>query len=785
MLLLLHAVRFLKSNFIFIEGIVQAVQSPFLPSNTTKNTTAFYQNARIFCCFIQFVHLVIVYKIENYFINAKNIVYFEQWCYNITVLNKCTVKNSGRISPMRNYEPNKILNIALAGHSGSGKTSVAESVLYLTGNVDRLGKIEDGTTFLDFDPEEIKRKSSVLSAVVPVEWKNTKINLIDTPGLFDFAGGVAEGIRAADSVLVVVSGKDGVDVGTEKVVNMATQAGKTKMFFVNGLCDESARFYRVFEDLKSTFGPAVCPVVVPYIEDGKAEVYVNLFEYRAYKYTEGGKVEPTDMPDLGTRFDGLREAIKEAVAETSEELLDKFIEGEEFTPEEIILGVSKGVKDGSIIPVFCGDAHNTFGIDQLLNSLVWLAPKADFDEEVGTDVNGEPVEVSVSSDGAAVAIVFKTVLDPFVGKLSYVKVVSGKIATDTPLINMRTGAAERITKVLTVKGKKQEDAKYIGAGDIGAIPKLSNTATGDTLCSPLRKVALEGIDYPVANYSMAVYADSKDDEEKITQGILKLIEEDPTLKYVHNHETHERVVTGLGEQQLDVIVSKLKARYNIDVKLKKPKVAYRETIRGTVKVQGRHKKQSGGHGQFGDVWIEFSPCDSDGLVFEQTVVGGSVPKGFFPAVEKGLQDSIKKGPLAGFPVVGLKANLYDGSYHPVDSSEMAFKTAAQIAYKNGLPQAKPVLLEPIGTLKVAVPDSNMGDVMGEVNKRRGRVIGIEAASNGVQVIDAEVPMAEMGDFNTFLRQVTRGRGSYTFDFVRYEDAPNNIAQKVIDETIKE
>ena len=652
-------------------------------------------------------------------------------------------------------------------------------MLYLTGNVSRLGKIEEGNTSLDYDPEEVKRKSSVLTAVAPVEWKNTKINLIDTPGLFDFAGGIAEGMRAAESVLVVVSGKDGVDVGTEKVVNMATEMGKTKMFFVNGLCDESARFYRVFEDLKTVFGPAVCPVVVPYINDGKAEVYVNLFEYRAYKYSEGGKVEPTDMPDLGTRFDGLREAIKEAVAETSEELLEKFIEGEEFTPEEIILGVSQGVREGTIIPVFCGDAHNTYGIDQLLNSLVWLAPKAESGTEIGSDVNGEPVEVTVNSDGVPTAIVFKTVIDPFVGKLSYIKVLSGKISTDTPLVNMRTGANERVTKVLTVKGKKQEDTPFISAGDIGAIPKLSDTLSGDTLCSPLRKVTLDGIDYPVANLSMAVYADSKDDEEKITQGILKLMEEDPTIKYVHNHETHERVVTGLGEQQLDVIVSKLKSKYNIDVKLKKPKVAYRETIRGTVKVQGRHKKQSGGHGQFGDVWIEFSPSDSDGLEFTQTVVGGSVPKGFFPAVEKGLQDSMKKGPLAGYPVVGVKANLYDGSYHPVDSSEMSFKMAASIAFKNGITQAKPTLLEPIGSLKVTVPETHTGDIMGEVTKRRGRVIGMDSTPNGMQVIEAEVPMAEMGDFNTFIKQVTQGRGSFTLDFARYEDAPANVAEKVI------
>ena len=408
---------------------------------------------------------------------------------------------------MKQYDAKRILNIALAGHSGSGKTSVAESILYLTGASDSLGKIAEGNTILDFDSEEIKRKSSVLTAVAPVEWKNTKINLIDTPGLFDFEGGVYEGMRAADSALIVVSGKDGVNVGTEKAVKIASKQGLTKIFFVNGLCDESARFYRVFENLKATFGPAVCPVVVPYIVDGQANIYVNLFEYKAYKY-DNGVATPTDMPDMGARFEGLREAIKEAVAETSEELLDKFIMGEEFTPEEIILGVSKGVKDGTICPVFCGDAHNTFAIDQLLNSLIWLAPNAAVkSDEIGVDPNGEPVEVTVNEDAATAAVVFKTVADPFVGKLSYVKVVSGKVSVDIPLINMRTGNQERITKVITVKGKKQEDAQYIGAGDIGAIPKLVNTKTGDTLCSPLRKVTLDSIDYPVSSYSMAIYPD--------------------------------------------------------------------------------------------------------------------------------------------------------------------------------------------------------------------------------------------------------------------------------------
>lgn len=687
---------------------------------------------------------------------------------------------------MKQYDANKILNIALVGHSGCGKTSVAESILYLSKATERLGSISDGNTTLDFDSEEIKRQASIMTAVAPIEWKNTKINLIDTPGLFDFAGGVSEGLRAADTALIVVSGKDGVNVGTEKAAAAATKAGLTKVFFVNGLCDEDARFYRVFENLKATFGPSVCPVVVPYIVDGKANTYVNLFDYKAYEYGEDGSVKQTALPDMGTRLEGLREAIKEAVAETSEDLLDKFIMGEEFTPEEIILGVSQGVKDGTICPVFCGDAHNTFAIDQLLNSLTWLAPNAaSKGEEIGVDVNGEPVEVSINDSAAAAAIVFKTVVDPFIGRLSYIKTISGKISADTPVINMRTGAQERIGKVMYVCGKKQVDAEYIGAGDIGAIPKLVSTKTGDTLCSPLRKVVLDGVDYPASSYTMAIYPAKKGDEDKVAQGIAKLADEDPTIKFENNHETHEMLISGLGEQHLDVVISRLKTKYNVDANLKKPKIAYRETIRKKVTAQGRYKKQSGGHGQFGDVWIEFEPYDTDGLEFAERVVGGAVPKNFFPAVEKGLRESIKKGVLAGYPTVGIKATLYDGSYHPVDSSEMSFKTAASLAYKNGIPNASPTLLEPIGSLRATVPDSNMGDVMGEVNKRRGRVLGMSPAEGGMQVVEAEVPMAEMSDFSTFIKQITQGRGSYEFSFVRYEDAPANVAQKVIEQAKKE
>lgn len=686
---------------------------------------------------------------------------------------------------MKQYDAKKIINIALAGHSGAGKTSVAEAMLYLAGASDRLGKVNDGNTVCDFDAEEVKRKVSVVTAVAPLEWKGFKINLIDTPGLFDFEGGVSEGMRAADTALIVVSGKNGVNVGTEKAVKAATKSGLTKAFFVNGLCDESARFYRVFETLKASFGPSVCPVVVPYIVDGKANCYINLLEHRAYLY-ENGKMTPTAMPDMGDRLDGLRTAICEAVAETSDEMFEKYFSGEEFTPEEIIVGISTGVKNGTISPVFCGDAQNTFGIDQLLNGLTWLAPSAaDKGSEIGVDTNGDPVELAVNESGAAAAVIFKTIADPFVGKLSYFKVISGKMSADTPLVNMRTGAPERIGKVLIIRGKKQEEVPYVGAGDIGAVAKLQDASTGDTLCAPARKVVLDPVEYPAPSYSMAIYPKTKGEEDKVAQALARIAEEDPTIKFANNTETHQMIVSGMGEQHLDVVVSKIKAKFGVDVYLEEPKVAYRETIRKKVQVQGRHKKQSGGHGQFGDVWIEFEPCDCGDLEFAERVVGGAVPKGFFPAVEKGLRDCIKKGPLAGYPVVGLKATLYDGSYHPVDSSEMSFKMAAAVAYKNGLPQANPTLLEPIGALKATVPDNNMGDVMGEVNKRRGRVLGMNPGEDGMQIVEAEVPMAEMSDFATYIRQVTQGRGSFTFTFERYEDAPANVAQKVIERAKQE
>ena len=682
---------------------------------------------------------------------------------------------------MKQYSAKNIRNVALVGHAGTGKTSLAEAAFFLSGKSDRLGKISEGNTVCDFDPEEIRRKASVSLALLPVEWKDTKMNLLDTPGLFDFSGGMSEGIRAAGSAVIVISGKSGVTVGAEKGFRAAHKKGIATLFFVNKIDNENADFYKVFEELKTTFGPMVCPIVVPCYREGGPTCYVNLLEYKAYTYA-AGKATEVPIPDMGHRLDGLRTAIYEAVAETSEELMEKYFSGEEFTPDELILGLATGVRKGDIAPVFCGSAAELQAVDQLLNGLIWLAPWAEsVAGEEGVDSNGNPVELQVNDNAQTAAVVFKTIVDPFVGKLLYFKVISGKVCADSSLLNMRTGATEKIGKVYVATGKKQEEVPCIAAGDIGAVAKLASTNTGDTLCSPARPVVLPGVSYEEPSLSMAVYAKNKGDEEKIAFGLGRLMEEDPTISVVNNQETHEMILSGLGEQHLDVVVSKLKSKFGVDVKLEAPRVPYRETIRKKVKVQGRHKKQSGGHGQFGDIWVEFEPCDSEELVFEETVFGGAVPKNYFPAVEKGLRDSARRGVLAGFPMVGVKATLVDGSYHPVDSSEMAFKTAANLAYKAGIPQAGPVLLEPYVNLKVYVPSDYTGDIMGDINKRRGRVLGMNPSEeDGLTCIEAEVPMAETGDYATMLRSLTQGRGYFLQTFERYVEAPVNVAQKVIE-----
>ena len=680
---------------------------------------------------------------------------------------------------MKNYNAKTIRNVALTGHAGSGKTSLTEAMYYLAYQADRLGKIADGNTVSDFDPEEIRRKVSISTSLVPVEWKNTKLNILDTPGLFDFVGGLREGIRAAGSSVIVVSGKSGLTVGAEKAFAAAQKKGIATIFFVNKLDRESADFYKVFEDLKGKFGPMVCPMVVPHVVEHKVQCYVNLLEYRAYTY-EDGKAKQVPIPDMGHRLEGLRTAMNEAVAETSEELMEKYFSGEEFTPDELIQGIATGVRRGEIAPVFCGSAQELEAIDQLLTGLLWLAPWAEsVAGEIGTDANGDPIELEVDENAPAAATVFKTVVDPFVGKLVYFKVIRGKIVPDMALLNTRTGETERLGKLFYVRGKKQEEAPYIAAGDIGAVAKLVNTGTGDTLCAPSCPVTLPGVPFDLPCLSRAVNTTKKGDEEKVATGLARLCEEDPTIKVEKNTETGELILSGLGEQHLDIIISRLKAKFGAEVTLTEPEVAYRETIRRKVKVQGRHKKQSGGHGQFGDVWIEFEPWEGDELVFEEKVFGGAVPKNYFPAVEKGLQDCSKEGVLAGYPLVGVKATLVDGSYHPVDSSEMAFKTAASIAYKEGIAQANPILLEPVMHLSVYVPSDNTGDIMGDINKRRGRVLGMNPAEDELTCIDAEVPQGELGDYAVMLRSTTQGRGYFTLAFERYEEAPKPVADKVI------
>ena len=682
---------------------------------------------------------------------------------------------------MKQYSANNIRNIVLTGHGDSGKTSLAEAMLHLAGASDRFGKVADGNTVCDFDPEEIRRKTSVSTAVAPLEWKGCKINLIDVPGLFDFEGGVREGIRAAECAVITVSGKSGVAVGTEKSFKAADQRGIAKVFFVSKMDSENANFYKALASLEETFGTSVCPMVVPYVENDVVKCYVDLIEKKAYEY-KNGKASEVAMPDMGGQDEEMLNKVYEAVAETDEELMEKYFSGEAFTEQELKKGIKNGVRDGSIYPVFCGSSTNLDGVDLLMNGVTSIVPSpVEAKPEIGVDADGKEVEVKADDNAPAAVIVFKTIADPFVGKLSYFKVVSGKVSGDSVLYNMRTEADEKMGKVVTVRGKKQEDAAFIGSGDIGAVAKLQNTNTGDTLCAASNKVTLAAVDFPEPSLSMAISPKKKGDEEKITQGLIRLMEEDPCISFTNNAETRQMIVNGLGDQHLDVIVSKLKSKFGTEVILSKPRVAYRETIRKIVSVQGRHKKQSGGHGQFGDIWVRLEPSDCEDLEFAEEVVGGSVPKNFFPAVEKGFRESITKGVLAGYPMVGLRVVLYDGSYHPVDSSEMAFKMAAHIAFKDGIPKASPVLLEPIGALLAYVPNDQMGDLMGEVNKRRGRVLGMNPAADGMQELAAEVPMAEMADFTTFMRQCTQGRGYFKFKFERYEEAPAQVAHKVIEE----
>lgn len=679
---------------------------------------------------------------------------------------------------MKQYDVSKIKNIALAGHSGSGKTSLAEALIYKAGASDRLGKVSEGNTIFDYDPEEIKRKVSIQTSLANFEYDGIKVNLLDTPGLFDFAGEMAEGIKASGSTIITVSAKSGVKVGTGKAYRCAVENGKSRMFVITKLDEENADFYKVLADLKTAFGPTVCPIVVPTVRDGKIVSYINLIEMKAYKY-ENGKAVETDMPESEYRLEGLIAAVSEAVAETDEALFEKFFSGEQFTQKELIDGIHKAMNECKITPVTCVSSNTLAGVDMLLKEISLLLPApSETETKIATTKDGDIIEIPCSDKEPLSAFVFKTVADPFVGKMSFIKILSGVLKANSDVLNATTNQSEKIGKLYTMIGKKQEETESASAGDIVVATKITAN-TSDTLCDASKIIYFEPIKFPLPCYPMAVAAKAQGDESKISAGIQRILEEDKTISYTQNNDTHEQILAGLGEQHLDVVVSKLKSKFGVDVELKEPKIPYRETITKKVKVQGKHKKQSGGHGQYGDVWIEFEPCVSDSLVFEEKVFGGAVPKNFFPAVEKGLQESVKKGVLAGCPVVGLKAILVDGSYHPVDSSEMAFKTAASIAYKEGLKLAEPVILEPIGKLVVTVPDENTGDIMGDLNKRRGRVLGMNPVENGMTAIDAEVPEREMHSFTATLRQITRGEGSFEFEFLRYERLPNNLISEVI------
>lgn len=675
-------------------------------------------------------------------------------------------------------------NIALAGHAGMGKTTLMEALLYQGGKTERMGSVAAGNTVSDYTAEEMKRQSSVYTAIGNIMQNDQKVNLLDTPGMFDFAGSMLQGISAADCVMLTVSGKSGVRVGTKKAYCAAE--GKPRMFVVTKLDDDNANFYNVLTELKSTFGPSVCPVIVPVIVDRKVDSYINLIEMKAYRYDAKGVAKEIPMPTaeqsekFSYRIDGLIQAFSEAVAETDEALFEKFFSGEEFTQKERIDGIHKGMQNGTITPVTCVSAQTMEGIDLLCKEIELLIPApTENDEILAEDQHGDPVVLHPSNQEPVCVQIYQTLADPFVGKMSMMRVASGVLQSGMELVNASTGATEKIGKLFYLCGKKQQETASCEAGDLVAVTKL-NAKTGDTLCDPSRVLSMPRQTFPKPNYSVALHPLARGDESKVATAMQRLLEEDQTITYQQNSLTKEMILSGLGEQHLTAVTSKLKYDFGIDVSLTVPKIPYRETIRKKVKVQGKHKKQSGGHGQYGDVWIEFEPHPSDELVFEERVYGGAVPRNFFPAVEKGLQESVAKGVLAGFPVVGVKAILVDGSYHPVDSSEMAFKTAAAIAYKEGMKQADPTLLEPIGSLEVTIPDSNTGNIMGELNKRRGRVLGMNPSEEqGMTTILAEVPMREMSDFSMQLRQMTQGEGAFTLTPIRYEQLPANLTTEVI------
>ena len=679
------------------------------------------------------------------------------------------------------YTANAIRNICLLGHSGSGKTALAESLLYMTGAIDRIGKNADGNTVCDYDPEEIRRHVSISAAVVPLEYKNIKINLLDTPGGFDFSGAVVEALRAADAAILVISAKDGITVGFEKAWKYCEERNMPRFIYISKVDEENSDYNATFNALREKYGNKVAPVVVPIWDDQKKVTgIIDVLNKRAYEMKNLKRVEIAVPDGKDAVIEEFNDALKESVAETSDEFMDKFFGGEDFTYAEMIKGMHQGVIDQTLYPVLCGSGVNCLGSLMLMDHIADLLPNpVEGNYHKATTADGKVEEFVVSPGGVPSAFVFKTVSDQY-GKYSYVKVLSGEITSDTALVNARTGETEKLGRLYTVCGKKYTEVKALSCGDIGAIGKMDKVKTGDTLCDPRKVVSLKGLPYAPACYSMAIAPKTKGQEDKVAAGLNRLNEEDPSFSLFANPETKQLVISGAGDQQLDVIVAKLKSRFGVEAVLSPAKVAYRERIKKKVEAHGRHKKQTGGSGQFGDVWVRFEPQEEqDELIFAEEVFGGSVPKNFYPAVEKGIQEAVQKGPLAGYPMVNLKAVLYDGSYHPVDSNEMAFKLAAILAFKEAMPNAMPTLLEPIGALAVTIPDSYMGDVIGDLNKRRGRVMGMNPDADGNTVVEAEVPMAEMSSYAIDLRAMTQARGSFTLEFVRYEEVPKQNQAKII------
>ena len=681
------------------------------------------------------------------------------------------------------YTVNSIRNVCLLGHSGSGKSALAESLLYMTGAIDRMGKNADGNTVSDYDAEEIRRNISISTSVIPLEYKNHKINILDTPGAFDFSGATMEALRAADAAILVLSAKDGITVGFEKAWKYCEERNMPRFIYISKVDEDNSDYNATFEALREKYGNKVAPLVVPVWDSSKKVTgIIDVLNKRAYEMQKLKRVEIT-LPDEKLEVvDEFNFSLKEAVAETDEELMDRFFEneGEDFTYAEMINGLHTGVAELSMFPVLCGSGVTCLGSLMLMDNIINLLPNPEQGNyHKATTADGKTEEFVVSAGGVPSAFVWKTVSDQF-GKYSFVKVLSGEITPDTTLVNSRTGETEKLGRMYAMCGKKATEVKVLSCGDIGAFGKMDKVKTGDTLCDPRKVVSLKQIPYPATCYSMAIAPKTRGQEEKVGTGLNRLNEEDPSFTLVNNAETHQLVLSGTGDQQLDVLVSKLKTRFGVDAVLFPAKIAYREKIKTKVEAHGRHKKQTGGSGQFGDVWVRFEPQDEqDELIFAEEVFGGSVPRNFYPAVEKGIQEAVLKGPLAGYPMVGLKAVLYDGSYHPVDSNEMAFKLAAILAYKEAMPKANPTLLEPVGSLAVTVPEDYVGDVMGDLSKRRGRPMGMNPDSDGNTVIEAEVPMAEMSSYAIDLRAMTQARGSFTLTFERYEEVPKQNQAKII------